>query len=105
MTNSQRFGGGLLHFWLLSTVYWPEACTSRTQAQGKCMCMETGIYIHTKRAHTHTHTGVHTNMHAHIHTEQTTKNKQLGIVAETSKAEKQVGVLAFFGGFVMLQQL
>lgn len=44
-------------------------------------------------------------MHAHIHTEQTTKNKQLGIVAETSKAEKQVGVLAFFGGFVMLQQL
>lgn len=72
MTNSQRFGGGLLHFWLLSTVYWPEACTSRTQAQGKCMCMETGIYIHTKRAHTHTHT----HKHACAHTHRTNNKKQ-----------------------------
>lgn len=61
VTNSQRFGRRLLHFWPLSTMYWPEACTARIHAQGKCTYMETKqIYTHTIQAHTSMHTDTHT---------------------------------------------
>lgn len=68
MTNSQRFGGRLLHFWPLSTMNWPEACTARIHAQGKCTCMETNTQIYTRKTSTHTHTYTYVRTHRHTHT-------------------------------------
>ena len=117
MTNSQRFGGRLLHFWPLSTMNWPEACTARIHVQGQCTCMETGIY--TQNTHTHTHTGTHTYRHVHTHTHthrqahtQTPPHAQqrqairLHYIKGTAKAEKQACILSIFGFcFCMLKPL
>lgn len=67
MTNSQRFGGRLLHFWPLSPMNWPEACTARTHVRGKCTCMETDTQIY-KDTHAHVYACAHTDRQAHTHT-------------------------------------
>lgn len=65
MTNSQRFGGRLLHFWPLSTMNWPEACIARAGQ----------MHVHGDKTHRYIHTHTHakqapTQKHAHARTQQ-----------------------------------
>jgi len=113
MTNSQRFGGRLLHFWPLSTMNWPEACTARRHAaQGKCTCMERNTQVYT---HTHTQVHTHTCMHVHTHTHtqagthtppyaQQRQAIRLHYRKGAAEAEKQAGASAL-SGFCMLNRL
>lgn len=87
-TNSQRFGGRLLHFWPLSTMNWPEACTARIHVQGKCTCMETNTQIYTHKTSTH----AHTRMCTHTYTPHTQQRQAIRLHYKkgTAEAEKQV---------------
>lgn len=99
MTNSQRFGGGLLHFWPLSTMNWPEACTARIHVQGKCTCMETNtqIYTHTQ-THTYMHARAHTRTHrqAHTHTYPHAQQRQAIRLHYKREQQKLKSRLAFW---------
>lgn len=94
MTNSQRFGGRLLHFWPLSTMNWPEACTARIHVQGKCTCMETNTQIYTHKTSTHTHTRmcIHKQTATHTYTRHTQQRQAIRLHYKkgTAEAEKQV---------------
>lgn len=81
MTNSQRFGGRLLHFWPLSTMNWPEACIARA-GQMHVHGDKTHRYIHT---HTHTQNKhPHKNMPTHAHSRD-----KLDSITEKGEAEMQ----------------